>query len=275
MSHSGKRTRWHIIRMIAFVIFIASLIYIGYTLYTGYKEQQDYESLQEEIVTLEEVQNAEFTGERDGDAPELPAEFANADRTSIDFEKLKSYNSELVAWVQIPDTNIDYPVARHEGDDQEYYLNYNMYQEPAFSGCIYMEDCNQADFSDYNTVLYGHNMRNGSMFRDLHKFEDTDFFDNHSDIYIYIPGHRLTYTIFAAYSTDSVKLTAAYDFSQKEDYERYLSGIQGVRSMDAMMREEISLTGDDRLLTLSTCIGGQPDRRYVVQGVLTDDRTTE
>ena len=275
MDHLGNKRFWKIIRVIALVICLVCLIYIGYIFYARYEEKQAYQELQEEVVTLEDVQNAAFTGEREGEAPKLPEEFVNGDRTAIDFEKLQSYNSELIAWIQLADTNIDYPVARHIGEDQEYYLNYNMYQEPAFSGCIYMEDWNQADFSDSNTILYGHNMRNGSMFHDLHKFEDAEFFDEHDKIYVYIPGHRLIYNIFAAYSTDSVKISAAYDFSQKEEYERYLGSLKNIRSMNSLVRNEITVTDTDKILTLSTCIGGEPDKRYLVQGVLVDDIETE
>lgn len=275
MNHSKNRIIWKIVRGIAIILCLLSIIYIGYVFCARYEEKQEYQALKEDVVTLEDVQNAEFTGEREGNAPKLPEEFANKDRTEIDFEKLQSYNPELVAWIQIADTNIDYPVARHEGEDQEYYLNYNMYQEPAFSGCIYMEDWNQADFSDNNTILYGHNMKNGSMFHDLHKFENADFFDKHTSIYVYIPGHRLVYDVFAAYSTDSVKISAAYDFSQNEEYERYLDSLHNIRSMDSLVRNDVAVTNTDRILTLSTCIGGEPNKRYLVQGVLVDDIETK
>lgn len=272
---STRRRFWWTLRLIAIILCVLSLLYIGYVCYARYRERQEYSRLAQEVVTLEEVKNAEFTGERDGDAPKLPAEFSNPDRTAIDFKKLQTYNPELIAWIHVPDTNIDYPVARHEGKDQEYYLYHDMYGKPAFSASIYMEKENRGDFTDTNTVLYGHNMRNGSMFHDLHKFGDPEFFKKHTEFYIYIPGHRLKYTVFASYSTDNVKLTAAYDFSEEKDFTRYLKSLQDIRSMDTLWRDDISLTKKDKLVTLSTCIGGQPDRRYLVQGVLTDDRQTE
>lgn len=260
----------------ALIICVVCAVYVGVTLYTRYAENKDYEQLKKEVVTLEEVQNATFTGEQDGDAPELPSDVSvDTEKNSVDFDKLTAYNSELVAWIQIPNTQVDYPVARHDEGDQEYYLYHNMYQEPAYSGCIYMENTNAGDFSDNNTILYGHNMKNGSMFRGLHEFENSDFFEENQNIYVYTPGHKLTYQIFAAYTTDATKLTLAYDFSKQEVYERYIEGVLNIRSMDANIREGVTVTGEDKMITLSTCIGGQPDKRYLVQGVLIDDTETE
>ena len=244
------------------------------TLYARINEQKKYEDVQKK-VTIEDVQNAEFTGEREGDAPQNPDDVLQEGKTNpIDFEKLKSYNSELAAWIRVPGTNIDYPVARHEKGDQAYYLNYDMYREPSFAGCIYMENVNAADFSDNHTVLYGHNMKTKSMFGQLHKFEDAAFFDKNQYIFIYTPGHALTYQIFAAYVNDNTKLTRAYDFSDKKVYARYLKNVLSGRSMEANIRDGAEVTADKRTITLSTCISGQTEKRFLVQGVLIDDVET-
>lgn len=260
-----------IIFIVALIVCAVAAIYIGYTLYTRKNEEKKYTDLKDK-VTIEELQKMEFTGERDGEAPANPDGVSS--ESGIDFEKLKSYNKELVAWIRVPGTNIDYPVARHESGDQTYYLNYNMYQEPAAAGCIYMENVNSADFSDNNTVLYGHNMKTKSMFGQIHKFEDETFFKEHQYIYIYIPGHKLTYQIFASYANDDSKLTRAYDFSDKTVYAKYIDNVLNMRSMGRNLRDGVKVTAKDKMITLSTCITNQPEKRYLVQGVLIKDAKT-
>ena len=93
----------------------------------------------------------------------------------IDFDALWETNKDVYAWITIPGTVIDYPILQHETDDS-YYLNYTIDGVEGYPGCIYTERVNSKEFTDNNTVIYGHNMRNGTMFTDLHKFRDADFF---------------------------------------------------------------------------------------------------
>lgn len=93
----------------------------------------------------------------------------------IDFAELSSINPDIYAWIRIPDTQIDYPVLQREENDT-YYLRHNSSGRYAFAGSIYTEEANSRDFKDPMTVLYGHNMRDGSMFQNLHFFEDETFF---------------------------------------------------------------------------------------------------
>ena len=274
MEKNKKKTL--LIFIIALLVCIVAAVYVAVTLYSRWNEENKYKDLQKEVkVTIEDVRNVAFTGEREGEAPENPDDVMSEGQSNpVDFEKLKSYNSDLVAWIKVPGTNIDYPVARYEGADQSHYLSYNMYGEPSYAGCIYMEKVNAPDFSDNNTVLYGHNMKTKSMFGQIHKFEDDAFFEENQYIFVYTPGHALTYQIFAAYVSDNSKITLAYDFSKKDVYERYLKNVLSARSMEANIREGVEVTSDNRMITLSTCISGQTDKRYLVQGVLIEDGET-
>lgn len=100
-----------------------------------------------------------------------------------DFGQLHEQNEDIYAWIVVPGTQVDYPLLQSETDN--YYLDYNLDHIKGYPGCIYTNQCNRKDFSDYNTVLYGHNMKNGSMFGSIHSFEDETFFDGHPYIYVY------------------------------------------------------------------------------------------
>ena len=118
-------------------------------------------------------------------------------------------------------------------------------------------------------------MKNGSMFKGLHKFADSTFFEEHPYIYIYTPDHVLAYKVFAAYTYDDRHIINSFDFTDKEVFAEYLDDIFHVRAMDANIREDVSVTADDRIITLETCVGGDSDARYLVQAVLIKDGKNE
>lgn len=258
-----NRKIWKIVLCFAVVVCVASLGVFGWYKYQDYKVQKAREA------TLKAIESSEFTGETDGKEPELPAGIKHGQE--IDFEKLQKINDEIYAWIYVPGTKIDYPVAQSAGAD-DHYLKYNFKNEPEFAGCIYTEKKNRKDFTDPNTVVYGHNMKNGSMFQNLHKFEDEAFFDKNTEVYIYTPEKTYTYKIFAAYTYDDRHLLKAYDFSKEKVFSNYLKNVLHRRDMGSNIRTSQEVTQKDKIITLSTCVGGQPENRYLVQAVLTNER---
>ena len=187
----------------------------------------------------------------------------------VKFEELQNVNSDTYAWITIPGTDIDYPILQHASDNS-YYLMHNIDGSYGYPGCIYTENLNSKDFTDNNTVIYGHNMKNGSMFAQLHKFEDPDFFRDNREVLIYLPEEVLHYTIFAAHIYDDRHLLYSFDFSDPEVYQNYLDSVFSTRDMNANIDREVTVTNKDQIITLVTCIGSQPDKRLLVQAVLTD-----
>ena len=183
----------------------------------------------------------------------------------IDFEYLQSINSDIIGWVMVEGTDIDYAVLY---DENEYYLNHNFRGDYSYSGSIFMQQYNSDDFSDFNTVLYGHNMGSGTMFAQLHRFEKESFFDEHDTIIIYKPSYKLTYRIFAAYRADNRNIMTNFAFDTKEDREAYIEHIFNHRYYN--YDYDVPVAESDRIITLSTCIGN-PDYRYLVQGVLVSE----
>ena len=185
----------------------------------------------------------------------------------INWDELHSQNQDIYAWIYVPGTNIDYPILQHP-EERSYYLNHNIDGSEGYPGCIYTQNLNSKDWTDPNTVIYGHNMNDGSMFHDLHLFEDAVFFDETQYLYIYTPEGDYVYEIFAAYPFANVDLLMCFDYSTPEALLVYFDGIWTNRSMTSHFRDSIVLYGDSRIITMSTCIGGQPEMRYLVQAVL-------
>lgn len=146
-----KKSGWKIILGVAVLVCVICLGRFGWVKY------QDYKTEQARKATLKEIASTEFTGENEGKEPEkVPAGVKHGQK--INFKKLIKINSDIYAWIYVPGTRIDYPVAQSQESD-DHYLKYNFKNEPEFAGCIYTEKANKKDFSDPNTVFYGHNMR--------------------------------------------------------------------------------------------------------------------
>lgn len=194
-------------------------------------------------------------------------DFIKQEINPIKFEELWEMNPDVYAWITIPGTDIDYPILQHASDNS-YYLKHNIDGSYGYPGCIYTENLNSKDFTDNNTVIYGHNMKNGSMFAGLHQYEARDFFDENREVIIYLPDQILHYTIFAAYTYDDRHLLYSFNFSDTDIYEAYLQAIFDIRDMNANIDKDMTVTGENKIITLVTCIGNKPENRLLVQAVL-------
>ncbi|MBP3706650.1 MAG: class B sortase [Clostridia bacterium] len=191
----------------------------------------------------------------------------------IDFEKLQNHNSDVCAWIMVDGTEIDYPVLRPGSDaDNEFYLNHNLDKEKQIAGSIYMEKGNSADFSDPNTVIYGHNMLNGSMFAALKKFRNADFFKENKYIYIFVPGHVYKYHIISAFVYDDRHILNSFNCYIAAGMEAYVEACINPASLVKNVRQ-LTVNTDDKLITLSTCTSKKKERYLVVAKLIEDIET--
>ncbi len=237
--------------------------------------EKQLEQLAENTEVTEEIQEEKADTAEEEKEPDLLEALREAGipipEKEIDFADLQeNTNADIYAWIYIPDSMIDYPVLQHPADNN-YYLTHNLDGSEGYPGCIYSENYNTKDFTDPNTVLYGHNMKKGTMFAGLHKFEDSQYFEEHPYVYIYTPEKLLVYEIFAAYEFTDEHLLYNYDFTNEVIFQDYLDDILNTRSMNCNLREDVEVTAADKILTLSTCISTKPDNRYLVQGVLLNE----
>ncbi len=203
----------------------------------------------------------------------MPAE--PPERIPVDFEELWKTAPDAYAWILIPETNINYPVCQ-SGPDREldFYLSHRPDGTAEFAGSIYSQYYNKKDFSDPDTILYGHDMSDGSMFRTLHLFDDQDFFDRNREVLVYLPDKVLHYRIFAAYNTNDDHILDAHDhFRDPAVFIEYLRDIfTGESVYLGYVDESVELTAQSRILTLSTC-NTREDQRFLVQCYL--ERTAD
>lgn len=240
--------------VISIVCILAAAVCAGVGIYRYLQQEragEEYEAIREEVKTEEPAEEPEA-------APvNIP----------IDFASLQAQNPDVYAWITVPGTNIDYPILE-SATDNSYYLSHTIDGTESPEGSIFTENYNSKDFEDPNTVIYGHNMKNGSMFQNLHNYQDRDFFDNNRDVTIYTPDAIRHYKIFAAYLYDNRHILESFDFSDPWVYKQYLDQIFSIRDMNSFIDTDIEVGVGDKIITLSTCYGTQHDVRYLVQAVL-------
>lgn len=240
------------------ILFVGALTYGGLYIHSQREREKVYQDMETEkdpVETEEEkvqMTETEDIAQEETVKPDIP----------VDFEKLQKENPDIYAWITIPDTEIDYPVLQSESDDT-YYLNHTVEKKKGLPGSIYSESQNRKDFSDPNTVLYGHNMKNGSMFGHLKKFaEDQNVYNKSKYFWILTPDKNYRYEIISAYTTGVDSDTYTLFKGPGEEFQRYLETIKGYSEISTDPGE---LTIKDKIVTLSTCTGNE-STRFVVQG---------
>ena len=163
-------------------IVAVCLMLLGFGICMGIGTYLMYRDGEEEYDTLREYVDVEEPKEN---ADSEDTEENQEETVTVDFEALKKINREIIAWIRIPDTGIDYPVV--QGADNEYYLNHTFKKTEHVAGSIFLDKDNSPDFSNRKSILYGHNMKDGSMFRGLRNFLDDEFLKEHHTLYLYLP----------------------------------------------------------------------------------------
>lgn len=191
----------------------------------------------------------------------------------VDFESLKKQNSDIFAWIYVPDTGIDYPVLQNSEGDDSFYNSHNVLKEQDPRGAIHIEAANLSNMCDFNEVLHGSSSEEGGFFSDLRNFLDRKYFEDHKYIYVYTEGNALIYYIFAAYNRDDTRLLGEYDFTYAKGCQDFLDEIFDGKAMNKNIREEWvgELAPENFLITLTTPSIDEPGKQTVVIGCLVGD----
>ena len=280
MSRRRKRTKTlgDVIRLIVMLAALAVFLYSGYTLYGFYKEYKkssdEYDNLENSYAVDQEQESENIDNLEDDDAlqsisgQEVRTVLEDGEektlpvlKNPIDFTQLLSVNSDIVGWLRIRALDISYPVV--QGKDNDYYLHRTFEKTDNFAGCRFVNSYNMGDFTDQNTIIYGHNMKNGSMFGKLKNFSDPEVFKKSRYFWIFTPDFIYQYRIFSASVVDKTGLTYQISFTDDE-FDQFISRAYSNSVVD---NQGVTVTKEDRIVTLSTCTGDD-STRFVVMGKL-------
>lgn len=283
MSDNGINPVWTVLSVVCIVIAVAGVIW---NINERWKRQQAQDVYEKIVIEMQgETETVESTAETPH-VPEDAAEASNQETENqtvekaevpvdpyekkLDFSKLQtSVESNIYAWIYIPDTKIDYPILQHP-QDNNYYLTHNLNGSKGYPGCIYTENYNSKDFTDQNTVIYGHNMKNGTMFGGMHLFKDKGYAEMHPYVYIYLPEKMYIYEVYAAYEYGDEHLLANQESRNGRGDEKEFSDAQNAANSNGYYKEGIEITEESNIVTLSTCISDKKEKRFLVQAVLKD-----
>lgn len=195
--------------------------------------------------------------------PELVEEDPELEQLqTIDLAALREVNPDVLGWIRIPGTKVDYPLL--QGEDNEYYL-YRTWDDRRNSvGSIFLESRNSPDLTDYNTIIYGHNMNNGSMFASIRNYVTQKYWEEHPYVYLLTDAGVYRYEIFSSYKTKTDSRAYGLSFQQKQTREEFVQhSLENAKFDTGIVPGEM-----DRILTLSTCAGGGYTTRWVIQARL-------
>ena len=276
-----KRKRRRVLLILLLILLLAAAGVGGYWYYNKWKadqQQKKYEDLKKsafhELTVTPAVADGTPTptplpSEEDMLLAAMMEEYEEFFTILPDFEILHGENDDVIYYIAVPDTIIDYPILQSEKED--YYLKYNIDHTKGYPGCLYIQNCNSSDMEDPFTIIYGHNMKSGAMFGSLKNFKDEDFRNTHPYFFIYMEDRVMVYEVVIVshastehlLSEDYVKKNGKWVFDQFDGHETS-------RMLEKLHEEDPNgyfetpePTDDDTILVLSTC---GDSRRFVVVG---------
>lgn len=237
------------------------------------KAEDTYSDLQESVNVTTQAEGNDTAGVAADDAAattevdKLQELGITIPDKNLDWDALHAQNPDIYAWIYIPETEIDYPILQH-ATKQDYYLDHNLDGSTGYPGCIYTQIRNSKDFTDFATIIYGHNMKDGTMFQNLHNYEDKTFFEENPYIYIYTPDKVFVYQIFAAVTFHDRNILLQYDMTLTSGRAGYINDIRACNGMTDQYNDAVTVNTESHIVSLSTCIGASPNNRWIVSGVL-------
>lgn len=258
--HRGRR-KSSILSNVILVIALAVFAFSAYKLISIYSEyhkgDKEYDNIVEDAIEVQTPKGEETEKEQEAQKPKVHVSL------KVDFEKLQKANKDVVAWIQFDEPErINYPVVK--GEDNDKYLSTTFEGKKNSSGAIFMDANNSGEFADRNTFIYGHNMKNGSMFGQLRKFKAKDYCEQNPYFYIYTPdGKEVKYQIFAVCIVEDTSRSYARFYNNDEEYLDYLKYIKSIARYDT----GVEVNAESKIVSLSTCTNVSETQRLLVHGV--------
>ncbi len=244
-SGYSRKNPWRVVFVVSLVVLIAALVGLGAIAFQYLSQQRAYDDL-EQYASLSDSGNKTLA------------------ELSVDWDSLQAINPDIMAWIYIPDSPVNYPVV--QGSDNEEYLHKAFDGSTgwlASAGTIFLDSANAADFSDRNSALYGHHMNDGSMFASLSNWQNNDEFNAHRDIYVLTPQGNYRLKTFALVKTTGDDALVQTNFSSDESYLSYIQDKLD-RSVTTQEGEVLSAADIRQSMLFSTCEYSQADGRAVL-----------
>ena len=247
------------IRLLLCAVFLLTMVISAVQIARHYRQEQRSDTLNQMLIEQAVELVTEPAETVAGSAPEAAAP---ADRMplKVNFDPLLAQNGDIIAWVYCPGTQINYPVAQSR--DNDYYLRRLLDGSRNTAGTIFADYRNAPDFTDFNTLIYGHNMRNDTMFGTLEEYADQAYYEAHPVWYLLTPAANYKVTLVAGYSVSEYDgiFSIGKNGQQREHLEKLME--------KSVFNSGLEIGDTDRLVSFSTCVRGDDDSRFILTGIL-------
>ena len=244
------------------VAFASIALFSAYQLLSIYLEYRQGDTAYNELTQYVSTPNPNENTDIQAEMPDPQTIPDDTVWPTVDFDALKAINEDVVGWIYLEDTKVNYPIV--QGDDNFYYLDRLYDGTGNGSGSIFMDYRNTGTFEDFNNILYGHRMNNGSMFAHIANYSNHNFFYGHPYILIMTPEGNYKAEVFSAYV--ATLADPSWDTTFDSD-KQYLDWMNSMKAR-SYFETEIELKNTDRVVTLSTCTYELEDARFIVHAVL-------
>ena len=228
--------------------------FFAYKIYNYYKEEDKQKNLNDNLieVAVKETEQEDSENE-DDDKIKLPI--------NVDFKVLKNQNQDIIAWLYSQDTPINYPIV--QANDNDYYLRRLIDGTYNQAGTLFIDYRNNSDFNDYKTIVYGHNMKNETMFGTLTNYTNQEYYDKHKEMYLLTENKNFKIELVAGFTT-----TREGDIYTVTTTRNTNENLLKTAISKSTFKSEAEVTSQDKVLVLSTCSYDFENARYVLLGVL-------
>lgn len=258
-------SKW--VAIILALICFGVAAFFSWKIYSTEKEYAEGDAVYEEIaqaVSVEESEAPDESLESSENEEIIEGQPSNDSILQVDFAELKAINDDVAAWLYLPDTVINYPVA--QGTDNHYYLKHLLDGTYNANGCLFFDCNNSLEFTDDNILIYGHHMDSGKMFASLVNYKEQSFYDSHRICYLSTPKNDYKIEIFSGYTTTADSLAYMISWSSREEK------IEWLKEMfhNSDFYSDVMVFPYDHIVTFSTCEYSFQNARYVVHGRLVE-----
>lgn len=213
-------------------------------------------------AAYQQIRQAQQPSKSVADQPKAPLGDDRSKRSGIDFSSLKKINPDVIAWITANGTVLDYPIV--QGKDNDYYLQHLFTGKRNKMGSIFMDYRNHGDFSDKNTIIYGHNMKNGSMFSTITEYKNQDYYNLHPTMTLHTPSGCFEIELFAGTIISGDHESIRSHFKDDLDFQSYIDLLKKESTFEC----NTTVNASDRIITLCTCSYDFDNARYALFGKL-------
>lgn len=242
-----RRLKKSVINALLNIVMVLLLALMGFSIYNIIAIQKDYKVGRTEYDFLHS---------------EVVEQVSEDTYLTVNHELSQSHNEGYTGWIEVPGTVISYPTVK--GEDNQYYVTHTFVGKQYKGGAIFLDYRNASDYSDYNTIIYGHMMKDGSMFNNMEKYNDETFFTTNNMIRLYTPQGIRLYKIFSFYETKDDSKAYTLKFADDVEFQQFLD----FTKESSMYKTDENLLISDKIITLSTCSRGVSPYRWIIHAKL-------